>query len=304
MAKVKRNIEGLALNAQKKRKEAFEKVEKGIQELLREQRVINFNTVAEASDVSKAWLYKEPEVRERIEFLREKNSKKKKLPPKQRASDASKDAIIRTVRERSKKIDAENRELRKQAEVLYGKLRELNLEIQRLTAENQKLKTELWKRGEKEERTFYQKSGEGCVTDKIQSELEILAIKLSSTLRRKIESKPEEIVMKAIEAFKQNLEDGIEIHNPGGWLVKGIEDEWVKNETLQGEGKSPYPKGFEKWYREAVELGFLVDIPIQHLNLDGYGQPKVKVNKPDRFAPYTEMGWKEAKEMNPPSQGS
>lgn len=44
------------------------------------------------------------------------------------------------------------------------------------------------------------------------------------------------------------------------------------------------------------EAGFVLDIPINHLNLDGHNQPLVKVDKPSSFAPYTQMPWREAKE--------
>ena len=48
-----RNVEGLRSNAQKKSKETFERVDIGIQQLLREGRKINFNSVAVAAGVSK-----------------------------------------------------------------------------------------------------------------------------------------------------------------------------------------------------------------------------------------------------------
>ena len=52
--KVKRNTNGLRENAQAKSKEAFDKVDKGIQQLLKDKQSINFNRVAGVSGVSKA----------------------------------------------------------------------------------------------------------------------------------------------------------------------------------------------------------------------------------------------------------
>ncbi|MEH1916758.1 DUF6262 family protein [Nostoc sp.] len=143
---VERNIDGLRGNAQRKRQEAFEKVEQGIQKLIKEQRVINFNTVAKASGLSKAWLYKEPEIKARIEHLRENNSQTKEIPAKQRSSDASKDAIIKTLKERIKRVEAENRGLRDQHEAIYGRIlqaSEIEQRLERLEAENTRLKKEL-----------------------------------------------------------------------------------------------------------------------------------------------------------------
>lgn len=141
---IERNTEGLKQNAQKKREQSFQKVEQGIQKLLRAKEAINFNTVAKASGVSKAWLYKEPKIKARIEFLRESHSESKKIPVKERASDSSKDTIIKTLKERIKKLEAENRGLRGQHELIYGRLlylSDLERKIERLEAENSKLKT-------------------------------------------------------------------------------------------------------------------------------------------------------------------
>ncbi len=120
MMKHQRNVEGLRQNAQKKRQQAIEQTELAIKQLIKNGKPINFETVAAAANVSKAWLYKETEIKERIEQLRSQCAPKSPLTPKQRASDASKDAIIRTLRERVKKLEAEVRDLRNRNEVAYG----------------------------------------------------------------------------------------------------------------------------------------------------------------------------------------
>ena len=144
--KHERNVEGLRQNAQKKRQEAIKRTDVGIQQLLKEKRPINFKSVAEVAGVSTAWLYKEPEIKTRIERLREQGSlSSKKAPPKQRASDASKDAIIKTLKDRCGKLDAEVRGLREQLEVVYGRVIEveaLKQQIEQLKADNLRLKEE------------------------------------------------------------------------------------------------------------------------------------------------------------------
>lgn len=60
---------------------------------------------------------------------------------------------------------------------------------------------------------------------------------------------------------------------------------------------SRYPEGFEQWYAEAIESGFVLDIPANYLSLDSYNQPMVKIDRPDAFgAPYTTMNWQDARE--------
>ncbi len=138
--KHQRNIEGLRQNAQKKRQESFEKVEQGVKKLLRAGHPVNFNAVAEASGVSRAWLYKEPDIKERIAQLREQGVNKKKPSLLiQKLSDGSKDGIIATLKTRIGKLEQRNRELSQQNEVFGGqvlKVRELEQQIKRFQYEN------------------------------------------------------------------------------------------------------------------------------------------------------------------------
>jgi translation initiation factor 2B subunit (eIF-2B alpha/beta/delta family) len=114
------NPEALRRSADRKRQETLEKAERGIQQLIKDKKPINFNTVAEVSEVSRAWLYSEPEVKSRIEALRKQSAQKKEVPIKQRPSEVSKAVLIRTLKERIKRLDIENKDLRRQNEVTYG----------------------------------------------------------------------------------------------------------------------------------------------------------------------------------------
>ncbi|ABW32569.1 hypothetical protein [Acaryochloris marina] len=81
-----------------------------------------------------------------------------------------------------------------------------------------------------------------------------------------------------------------------GWLKKAIEGGWSHNERLQKQKKVLYPEGFKKWHEQAVKVNFVLDIPIEYLNLDERNEAKVKINKPGIFgAPYRDLHWKEAK---------
>jgi Family of unknown function (DUF6262) len=117
-----RNVEGLRKSAQFRHQQTIQRTEQGIRLLLQDGKSINFNTVAQAAGVSTAWLYQHPEVRSRIEHLRAQQSERQVSAPKSKASDASKDAMLATLRQRVKQVEAENRELKRQLEVLYGQL--------------------------------------------------------------------------------------------------------------------------------------------------------------------------------------
>jgi tRNA nucleotidyltransferase/poly(A) polymerase len=121
-----RNINGLREAAQKKAETTRERAEAAIALLLREQRPVNFKTVAETAGISTAWLYEHETIKERIIHLRAQQTPKPqvKIPHREQASSASKDTIIVALRQRIHSLEKENRELKRQVEVTNGLLYE------------------------------------------------------------------------------------------------------------------------------------------------------------------------------------
>jgi len=117
-----RNTEGLRANAQKKAAAAAERAEAALALLIKEQRPINFKTVAETAGISTAWLYEHAAIKERIMHLRAQQTPKAqvKIPSREQASSASKDTVIAALRLRVQKLEQENRDLKRQVEVAYG----------------------------------------------------------------------------------------------------------------------------------------------------------------------------------------
>lgn len=120
----KRNVDGLRAHAQQKTVETARRAEAAIAQLLKEHRPINFKTVAEAAGISTAWLYGHDALKERIMHLRGQQTPtvQVKMPPREQASSASKDAIIAALRQRIQKLEKENRDLKQQVEVANGLL--------------------------------------------------------------------------------------------------------------------------------------------------------------------------------------
>lgn len=235
---VKRSVDGLKKNAQKKRQESFDKVEKGIQQLIKEKRAINFNTVAEASGVSKAWLYKEAEVRQRIEHLRSQVGSQGKTPSKFRASEQSLKAIIQKQQAQIRRLEAENQELRKQNEVAYGhviRARELERQVVRLEKENKQLS----------EKPNPAPLATAIDVDGSLDSLRKLGVEMNSTLERLISETPGVIVASAIESLREAMATE-RVQNPGGFLNKAITDAWKPNKK-EVEDISER-KTFKRWY--------------------------------------------------------
>ena len=104
----------------KKRELTEKKANSAIDKLLKRREPVNFQKVAEVSGVSAATLYKHPEVRKRIEFLRQQMAS---LPTaadmKSNMSEESKDAVIAALKRKVRKLEGENTRLKG---VLRGQL--------------------------------------------------------------------------------------------------------------------------------------------------------------------------------------
>jgi len=89
--------------AEEKKQRAAESLEKAIHKLAQENKPITL--VAREAGLSVSYLYKYPEIKERIEILRKQQLKADKPTTAQKASDNSKTVIIYQLRERIKQLE-------------------------------------------------------------------------------------------------------------------------------------------------------------------------------------------------------
>ena len=98
-----------------------EKVDKAIQRLIKAQKPINFNSVANESGITKKTLYDNKYIKERIENLRRQQSQ---VPTpsqvKREMNDNNKDAIIASLKRKIKRLEEEKKELKEQLKVNYA----------------------------------------------------------------------------------------------------------------------------------------------------------------------------------------
>jgi len=119
-----RNTSGLVAHAKLRKEQKRQKVEETITHLLREHMAINFNTVAKVAGVSKAYLYSQPQLRDRIEALRQQELEqtvRERVARPTGKTDASKDVVILAKERRIKELEEENRKLRHQLKGALGK---------------------------------------------------------------------------------------------------------------------------------------------------------------------------------------
>ena len=237
-----RKIEALQEAAAQKAREAEERVEKALEKMIKQGQKITFATVAQVANVSTAYLYKQPDLRGRIETLRDQQkqrSKPKQPPP---ASDNSKGVIIQSLRAENKRLRGEIDELRKINESLTGRLYQAqssqNL-ADRLRAENAELRKQLEDCRSRHPAapptdnpkvTPIEKGKTRGITDRINDELYRLGIKVNSTLTRKIKAADEETVLNALAALEEAMGSG-NVRNVSGFLVQAISQGWTKEDS-------------------------------------------------------------------------
>src|SRR6266699_5406592 len=110
-----RNTEGLRASAKKKAEATEQRAEAAIALLIKEQRPINFNTVAQTAGISTAWLYEHEAVKERIMHLRMQQMPKPqvKIPSREQMSSASQAAMISALQQRVREQAAEIERLKR-----------------------------------------------------------------------------------------------------------------------------------------------------------------------------------------------
>ncbi len=267
------NAEGLRNAARQKSQDALERTHKAISMLVRNGQKINFHPVAEAAEVSVPYLYKHDSIKQRIAQLRKQQSPLQQLPPKPKASDDSRRAIITTLKERLQKLEAENRGLRQQIEFSYGrtldadeKAEKFQQEAEALRAENADLKNHLsdcqalrQSVGEAKKQiqvtpNSSKKATRSSASDKVKTELDVLGIRVNSTLAKLIKTTKEAEVLFAIEVLKAaSLSSNV--HNPSGFLVEAIRNTWTPNEGYE---KKVEMVIFNEWYSIAQSLGLVM----------------------------------------------
>lgn len=107
--------------AKQKSLDTEKKVFSTIKSMIKNKKVINYNTVSQESLVSKSFLYKNEGIRKKIDMLRnEQVNLKKVVNHKPNTSDKSKDVIIESLKFKIEGLEKENKELREALAAKYS----------------------------------------------------------------------------------------------------------------------------------------------------------------------------------------
>lgn len=118
--------EPLAQAAATRHRRAVERAERAVQDLDGEGAPISFQAVARRAGVSRQWLYTQPELRARIERLRDRQapSAADEVPAHQRATESSLRQRLETLRAENQRLREENASLKTELAIAYGQQRQ------------------------------------------------------------------------------------------------------------------------------------------------------------------------------------
>ena len=269
---------------EKRRKEYLERTEKAIIKLYQTNQKLSFANISREAKVSISYLYKYPEIKQRIKYLRRQQEENAKPVKPQLRTEKSSQAIINQLKNRIKTLDADKKELTKQNEALTGRLYSLgNTQdmIARLNSENDRLKTEIEKL--RSELATTQKELDNCqqrlvssnpkitslekkrtkqsttdeISDELKSEFNDVGIRLNKTLRELIVSVPESQIINALSVVKEALEVG-KVKSKAGLFRKALEEAWTPNESDTERETNAVKSTFAEWYDLARSYGIVI----------------------------------------------
>ncbi|MGF9945751.1 DUF6262 family protein [Priestia megaterium] len=111
--------------ARQKSLDTEKKVFSTIKSMIKNKKVINYNTVSQESKVSKSFLYNNEGLRKKIDMLRNEQAALKRIKSyKPNTSEKSKDVIIESLKFRIEHLEKENKELKEAIAVKYSEFYE------------------------------------------------------------------------------------------------------------------------------------------------------------------------------------
>ena len=246
-----------------RKQDSLNRVNEAISQLQKRHEKINFRTIASVANVSVSYLYKYPEIKQRIAEIRNEQSSmvRQELKPTVSTSQVK---VQARLKERIKGLENENKELRRKNEALAGqvyRVHQLNelIERQQSTIEdlesrleecslnNPKLSSKITPISQKRTKKLLESRSQ------IDSELKTLNIRINSTLSKLIDNNPEEVVLNAISSLKEGLSNKA-VRNKTGFLVKAIENQWIANDNFEDKVEQNI---FNEWFLLANSKGLV-----------------------------------------------
>lgn len=246
-----------------RKQDSLNRVNEAISQLQKRHEKINFRTIASVANVSVSYLYKYPEIKQRIAEIRNEQSSmvRQQLKPTVSTSQVK---VQARLKERIKGLENENKELRRKNEALAGQvyrvhqlnelierqqstIEDLESRLEQCSLNNPKLSSKITPITQKRTKKLLESRS------KIDSELKTLNIRINSTLSKLIDNNPEEVVLNAISSLKEGLSNKA-VRNKTGFLVKAIENQWIANDNFEDKVEQSI---FNEWFLLANSQGLV-----------------------------------------------
>ena len=247
-----------------RKQDSLNRVNEAISQLQKRHEKINFRTIASLANVSVSYLYKYPEIKQRIAEIRNEQSSmvRQQLKPTVSTSQVK---IQARLKERIKGLENENKELRRKNEALAGQvyrvhqlnelierqqwtIEDLESRLEQCSLNNPKLSSKITPITQKRTKKLLESRS------KIDSELKTLNIRINSTLSKLIDNNLEEVVLNAISSLKEGLSNKT-VRNKTGFLVKAIENQWIANDNFEDKVEQDI---FNEWFLLANSQGLVL----------------------------------------------
>ena len=247
-----------------RKQDSLNRVNEAISQLQKRHEKINFRNIASVANVSVSYLYKYPEIKQRIAEIRNEQSSMvyQQLKPTVSTSQVK---VQARLKERIKGLENENKELRRKNEALAGQvyrvhqlnelierqqstIEDLESRLEQCSLNNPKLSSKITPITQKRTKKLLESRS------KIDSELKTLNIRINSTLSKLIDNNPEEVVLNAISSLKEGLSNKT-VRNKTGFLVKAIENQWIANDNFEDKVEQDI---FNEWFLLANSQGLVL----------------------------------------------
>lgn len=279
-----RRIAALSNAALEKKRLATEATDKAIGNLTSLNQSITVANVARLAGVSTSYIYKYPELKERIDSLR--NQQVPVRTSQKAASNNSQTTIIYTLREEIKRLNTMLGESKNANQLLIGKIyqqQETQNLIGYFKSENKKQAQQIQELQSeidiiKQELQFSQvtkvhhhpkiiplnnnivseKIIDVAIYSEIKSQLELVGIKLNPTLTKLIESSSVQQVKNAISIVQETLIAGTKIRSKVGLFRKALESDWMPSQLDEEREVNQLEATFSEWYKLAKASGLVI----------------------------------------------
>ncbi|MBW4639560.1 MAG: transposase [Gloeocapsa sp. UFS-A4-WI-NPMV-4B04] len=306
MANKNREKQAAVLNRtqEQRRQEYQQKIFQAVTDLWKQSRPITPTSVARIAGVSLSYIYKWDQIKDYIQSEQQRQSKQEqdKKSTKELLEPEPGPYSLRTLhevaRKRIKELEIEIEELKRQNRLLRGHV----AEIYELRDERDRFRQRVLELTKSEplskvlpfkHEPVKIQSTDNDLADKINDALCKAGITPTVRLNKEIQQHSAEVVLTAIEAFVQ-YRNGIVVEKPVACLMSMIRDEAKPNVPEQP--VKPEEREFDEWYLKAIQTGFCLDIPKNHLG-EIRGEIQVKVTDPTQAGGYLPMRWQEAKAL-------